>query len=143
MDFIATLPVLQIHVTAVFITLAVVIAADVHGLLWILGKKQTLPLKRMEFFHRAAWLGLIVIITAGFLMFISYSEYLLSLPAFKFKMLFVAMLLVNAFVIGKHLMIATKEPFASLSSKEKMTLIISGAVSTCGWIGAFVCAQLL
>ncbi len=143
MEFLQTLPLLQIHITAVFTTLTLVVAADSHGLLWILGKMQTLPEKRMRFFHYATWIGLVVIISAGASMFITYPEYLLSLTAFKFKMLFVAFLLVNAFFIGKHLHIATSQPFASLPFKEKRILLISGLVSTAGWIGAYTCAQFL
>jgi hypothetical protein len=143
MDFINNLPLLQIHVSAVFVTLAVVVIADIHGLLWVLGKMTTLPHKRMEFFHRATWLGLITIISAGFFMFIHQSSYLLSLPAFQLKMFFVLCLAINAFVIGKHLMIATVRPFASLSLKEKTPLLISGAVSTTCWVGAYIAAGLL
>lgn len=143
MDIVASLPLLQIHVTAVFATLALVIYSDVHGLLWISGKKETLPKKRMELLHRAVWIGLIVIISAGFSMFISYPEYLLSLPAFQLKLTFIFFLLLNAFVIGKHLTVSYTRSFASLPKKEKFALLLSGAVSTIGWIGAFTCAQFL
>jgi hypothetical protein len=123
MDFINNLPIQQIHVLTVFVTLAIVVMADIHGLLWILGKRQTLPRKRMGFFHRGAWAGVLVIILTGILMFVNESAELLSLPAFQLKMFFVLCLFVNAFFIGKHLMIAT--------------------VSTICWIGAFVTAQML
>lgn len=143
MEFIYTLPLLQIHITAVFATFALVILSDTHGLLWILGKLKTLPKKRMEFFHIAVWFGLVTIVTAGFLMFISYPGYLLSLPAFRLKMLFVFFLLVNAFVIGKHLHTATSTAFKDVPKKEQLFLLISGAISTIGWIGAYTCAQFL
>lgn len=143
MDFISNLPLLQIHLTAVFATLLLVVVADVHGLLWILGFIKTLPHKRMRFFHIAAWLGLSIIILAGFFMFLNESSYLLAKTAFKLKMFFVACLVINAFVIGSHLMIATVRPFASLTLKEKMPLLISGAVSTTCWIGAFISAKFL
>jgi hypothetical protein len=143
MDIIASLPLLQIHLTAVFTTLALVIISDLHGLLWVLGKMETLPKKRMELFHRAVWVGLITVMTAGFSMFIFSPEYLLSLPAFQFKVIFILMLIINAFFIGKHLQVAHDRAFASLTSKEKATLLVSGAVSTLGWIGAYTCAQFL
>jgi hypothetical protein len=143
MDFIASLPLLQIHLTAVFTTLAIVVVADAHGLLWILGKLQTLPQKKMELLHKATWVGLITIMIAGVSMFIGYPEYLLSLPAFRFKLLFIAALLVNAFFIGKHLTASSEAPFASLSPKQRSALLTSGAVSSASWIGAFVSAQFL
>ncbi len=143
MDFISNLPLLQIHLSAVFATLLLVVVADIHGLLWILGKMQTLPHKRMRFFHTAAWIGLSIIILAGIFMFLNESSYMLAKTAFKLKMFFVLCLIVNAFVIGSHLMIATIKPFASLSFKEKLPLLISGAVSTTCWIGAFISAKFL
>lgn len=143
MSFITSLPLLQIHIVAVMSTLIVVTIADLHGLLWILGKKQTVPHTRMHFFHYAVWTGLSVIILSGFFMFSSYSAYLLSLTAFKLKMVFVAFLLLNAVFIGKHLTVATMKPFQTLPKKEKMLLLISGGVSTMGWIGALICAQFI
>jgi len=143
MEFIQTLPLLTIHVTAVFATLAVVVIADIHGLLWILGKMSTLPHQRMRLLHGATWIGLLTIITAGASMFITYPEYLLSLTAFKLKMLFVAGLLINAFFIGAHMKLATTTPFASLAGREKRILLVSGFISTAGWIGAYICAQFL
>lgn len=143
MDLIASLPLLQIHITAVFATLAIVVVADTHGLLWIFGKLKTLSLQKMQLLHRATWIGLITIMLAGGSMFLGYSEYLLSLPAFRFKLFFIAALLVNAFFIGKHLTVATTATFASLPLKEKRALLISGAVSASSWIGAFISAQFL
>jgi hypothetical protein len=143
MDFIATLPLLQIHVSAVFVTLGLVVLADIHGLLWVLGKMERLPHSRMVFFHRATWFGLILIISAGFFMFIDQSSYLLTLPAFKLKLFFVACLIINAFVIGAHMMVATTRAFSSLSTREKMPLFISGGVSSISWIGAFIAAGFL
>lgn len=143
MDIIAALPLLQIHIVAVFATLVLVITSDMHGLLWVLGKIKTLPKKRMGFFHRAVWVGLVCTIAAGFSMFISYPEYLLSLPAFRLKVFFILMLVTNAFFIGKHLTVATEKTFASLTTKERMVLLISGAISIFGWIGAYTCAQFL
>ena len=143
MEFIYTLPLLQIHLTAIFFTLAVVVTADGHGLLWILGLLKSLPHKRMEILHILAWIGLVTIMLAGATMFSTYSEYLLTLPAFQLKMLFVAFLVLNAFFIGKHLKIATVRPFAELSFQERLPLLISGAVSTTGWIGAYICAQFI
>jgi len=143
MDILYSLPLLQIHVTAVFTTLALVIISDLHGVLWMRGILKKLPERRMALLHKAVWTGLLFTISAGFIMFTSYPGYLLSLPAFQCKLLFIAFLLINAFVIGKHLRLAITEEFKSLPQKEKMLLIVSGIVSTIGWIGAYTCAQFL
>lgn len=143
MDILYTLPLLQIHITAVFATLALVIISDLHGALWMYGKFATLPEKRMELLHKAVWASLIITMSAGFVMFTSYPAYLLSLPAFQLKLLFIAFLLINAFVIGKHVKLATTHTFKELPRKEKVILIVSGLVSTSGWVGAYTCAQFL
>jgi len=143
MDVLSSLPLLQIHLTAVFTTLVLVVISDLHALLWIIGKMETLPYKRMQLFHRAVWVGLAFIISAGVSMFLSYPEYLLSLPAFQLKAIFILFLLINAFFIGKHLRSASERTFSALPRKEKVMLLVSGFVSTLGWIGAYTCAQFL
>jgi len=143
MEFFQTIPWLTVHISAVTITIALVIMADTHGLLWLLGKMKTLPERRMRFFHAATWVGLVTTMTAGAIMFSSYPEYLLSLTAFKFKMLFVAALCINAFLIGKHMKVTFATPFSEVPDSEKRALLISGAVSTSCWIGAYWMAQLL
>lgn len=143
MDLLSSLPLLQIHLTAVFTTLVLVIISDIHALLWVTGKMKTLPYTRMRLFHRAVWVGLAFVISAGVSMFLSYPGYLLSLPAFQLKAIFILFLLINAFFIGKHLRIATERPFFELEKKQKIVLLISGLISLAGWIGAYTCAQFL
>jgi hypothetical protein len=138
-----SLPLLQIHLTAIFTTLAIVVVADAHGLLWLTGKIEKLPARRMYVLHTLTWIGVICIASAGISMFAGAFEYYLSLPAFRFKMLFIFGLVLNAFFIGKHIPIATTTAFKTLSKKEKTVLLISGAVSTFGWLGAYTCAQFL
>lgn len=143
LDVILALPLLELHIAAVFSTLALVIIADIHGLLWVLGRLHTLPLQRMILLHRLVSAGLIITIIAGALMFVGYAPYLVTLWAFRIKMLFVLMLVVNAFVIKKHLHIAAQHPFADLPHTTKITLVASGIVSSAGWVGALIAAQFL
>ncbi len=143
MDFIFSLPLLPIHVFSVTLTLLLVIIADAHGALWLFGKMHTLPQKRMSYLHTAIWIGLIITIIAGALMFSTYPAYLLSLTAFRLKILFIVMLVVNAIFIGKHMRLAQEQPFSSLSKNEKLILIVSGIISTTGWIGAYTAAKFL
>ncbi len=143
MDIIASLPLLQIHITAVFITLVIVAVADLHGLLWLMGTVRLLPARRMVILHRATWTGLLVIMFAGIAMFSFSPEYLLTLWSFRFKLVFITGLFINAFFIGKHIHLASERPFAELTGPEKGELLLSASVSSVGWIGAFVCAQFL
>lgn len=76
-------------------------------------------------------------------MFLTYQDYLLTVPVFYVKMGFVATLIVNAFFIGRMMHIASTQPFASLSRNKQVPLLISGVVSVVCWIGAIVSATLL
>lgn len=131
------------HVGAVFATLALVVIADLHGLWWLLGKHDTLPSERIRFLHKAIFVGLGLTILAGAMLFSYATDYYLSLIAFRFKLLFVFALGINAFLIGKHMELTFSNRFVDLSSEQKRALLISGAVSTLSWIGAFTAAQFL
>ncbi len=77
-------------------------------------------------------------VVTGFTMFSRDSEYLLSNPLFLVKMVFVTALVVNSFLIGSHIKVASEKPFAALSSGEKTKLIVSGIVSGVCWVGAML-----
>lgn len=117
--------------------------ADHQGLSWIRGKRETLDLKRVTLYHRLIWVGLVGMITTGGIMAWPLSSYLVTVPAFLLKMAFVVTLFINGLVIGHLVKVATERSFASLSWRERLPLLVSGAVSTTAWIGAFVAARLL
>jgi len=144
MEFIANLPLLQIHLFAVFTTIGLVIVADLHGLAWILGKIETSPKQRMMRLHQLVWVGLITIGFSGLMMFLLfYHEYLVSVTAFWIKMGFVLALFINAAVIGRLAKTSYTNKFSELSSKERLPLLISGCISAVAWIGAFTTAKFL
>ncbi|MDA8596835.1 hypothetical protein N9L26_00680 [Candidatus Pacebacteria bacterium] len=135
--------ILSLHIAAVVITLATVVIADSYGLLWLSGKKDTLDERRLALFHRLVWVGLGITAVAGALMFVQYPGYLLSSAGFQVKLFFILALSINALLIGKHLKLATEQPFATLPTREKVTLILSGLVSTTAWVGALIAAQFI
>ena len=143
LELLASLPLSDIHVLFVFVTLALVVTADGHGFLWLIGKLEVLPRPRMELLHKLIWGGLSVIITTGAIMFLFYQDYLVTVTAFWIKMGFVLALLINAFFIGKLAHKSYSRPFVLLTHDERIPLIISGAVSTVAWVGAFTAAQFL
>jgi len=145
MEFIESLysVALPVHIGAVFTTLAIVLSSDIYGVLWIFGKKETLQRVVIHRLHTVVWIGLFLIIGSGLLLFLPYQEYLLSDFAFRLKMLFVAFLFINAFVINTHMNIASTRSFNSLSVRERGTLLVSGSVSAAGWIGSFIAAQFI
>ena len=134
---------LIVHLTTVFLLGATVIGTDMLGLAWLLGKVATLPFRVMRTLHRMVWTGLILMLLSGGTMFLSYREYLLSVPAFYIKITFVITLIVNAFFIGKQMGIASTRSFSSLTRAERLPLLISGAVSTVAWIGTISAALML
>ena len=127
---------LSLHLTSLAFVIYNVILADHLGFTWIRGKSQTLPEDKIKKYHKRVWIGLILMIVTGFTMFWPMREFLLSRPQFYVKMLFVAGLLINSFAIGKLSLLPITRTFASLSTKEKVPLLISGAVSTLCWLGA-------
>ena len=135
--------VLPIHATAFFVTIAAVIVADLHALLWIFGGITLLPKWRMEKLHQFVSFGLLVLITSGLILFLPVRYFLLYETAFQIKMLFVSALLVNSLFIHKHLGVASARMFTELSNTERFKLLSSGAVSTLCWAGTFVAAQFL
>lgn len=133
--------VLPIHIGAFFLTIAGVIAADIYGLRWISGHKQTLNEKTLHRLHLYVAHGLVAAITSGAIMFYPVADYLLTDPAFQLKMFLVLALVVNSFVIGKHMLLASSTPFKTLPNKTKITLVASGLVSSSAWIGTYIVAK--
>lgn len=134
---------LPVHIGAFFVTIAAVVIADLHAALWVLGKIEVLPKKRMRALHLFVGYGLLVSILSGFIMFLPLQDYLLSHLPFWIKLGFVGALVINSFVISTHMNVAASRSFKSLERKERTILLISGIVSTISWIGAFTAAQFL
>lgn len=107
------------------------------------GKTGTLEESKVMKYHHRILAGLILMIITGTLLFWPAKDYLLTRPQFWVKMAFVLGLIINSFVIGSLSKIALTRTFASLSTKEKLPMLISGSVSTLCWLGAFVGAFFL
>jgi len=135
--------ILPVHIGSFIITITSVIIADIHALLWVIGKLQTLSHRRMITLHNIVSIGLFVSITSGIIMFWPLREYLLTVTAFWVKMIFVVALVINSFIIARHVNIPTTRTFVSLTKNEQRPLIVSGLVSTVSWIGAFTSALFL
>lgn len=82
-------------------------------------------------------------IITGAILFWPMREYLLQDFVFGIKMFFVAVLIVNGFFIGKLMNVAIEKPYSTLSNRERFPLMLSGAASTTGWLGAFIAANFL
>lgn len=131
---------LTLHLLAAIFSFGVIWKADKEALSWVLGKKAVLNAHRLHYFHLLTWFGLGALIVTG--TFLSYPMlgYLLSQKLFIMKLLFVVILLLNALLIGRLMEIPTTRAFASVSWKERMPLLLSGATSGISWFGALVLA---
>ncbi len=127
-----------LHVVAIIVTGLCVLYSDEQGFEWMVGKKQTLDAAKVELLHIVVSVGLALIILTGGLRAIPALSYYLAQPAFIAKMVFVLALIINGFFIGKLSHMATTRTFASMSSRERIPLFISGGVSVLGWAGALL-----
>lgn len=135
--------ILTFHIGTFVVTLGAVLWADHYAFLWIRGTRETLDQKTMTRLHTLVWVCLFGMILSGALLFYPYKDLLVTLLAFRFKMLCVLLLLMNSFAIHTLLPLAIQKPFRELTQKEKIMLTLSGLISTSAWIGAFVFANML
>jgi hypothetical protein len=138
-----SIPIIYVHLGVFALLIPLILFADHEGLEWLRGKKETLNPKVIGAVHNLVWAGLIVMILSGLMLAWPLREALVVNVAFYAKVLFVLLLVVNSFFIGKFMHLATEKPFASLTSNERLPLILSGALSGIGWFGAFVSALLM
>lgn len=128
----------EVHLAILAITAIAILWANHEGLWYMLGKKQTLDATRMDRLHKAVFAGFWGMVITGAIMVWPGFSYYSADPAFQLKMVFVLMVLLNGFFIGTVMHTATHTPFAQLTSTQKTKLLLSGAASATGWIGAFI-----
>jgi len=58
-------------------------------------------------------------------------------------MLFVLILIINAFFIGRHMHLSFEKRFKELTTTEKQSLMFSGILSTVCWISVFILGKML
>lgn len=122
---------------AVFTILAIfILYSDHQGYLYFRGKKETLSPTFLKWSHRIVWVGLVLMIITGAALLIPTWQFRLQEPVFYLKMGFVLVLLMNAFSIGKFSELSTLRPYRELTTDEQRTLMVSGALSVMGWVGA-------
>jgi hypothetical protein len=134
---------LPLHLLSLLYVAWNIFHADHMGFTWMRGKVKVLDEAKVHTYHIRSWIGLVLMIVTGFLLFWPMREFLLTRPQFYAKMAFVVTLVCNGFLIGNLQKKATTRTFASLSAEEKIPLFLSGAVSTLSWCGAAVMAFFL
>lgn len=124
------------HGSIFMVTAAIILYSDHKGFNYFKGKEKLLTEKFVKWSHLLVWIGLILMIATGVMLTIPAWEYRLSQPEFYIKMSFVLVLIMNAVAIGKLSKQASVKSFDELESEDKKTLLVSGALSAMGWIGA-------
>jgi hypothetical protein len=127
---------LTLHLISLAFVFVVIVCADTQAFSWMSGRKETLDAERLHVYHGLMWLGLALMIGTGLMLFWPAREYLIGNPVFLAKMAFVVVLIGNGFIIGNLMEIAKTRPYKSLTSREKIPIFLSGAVSTIAWISA-------
>lgn len=125
-----------LHLFFLAISAVFVLAADAHAFAYLRGTPPLLPGRSMGLISAGVWTGIIGLAASGAVMFWPDREYYLAEPAFLVKMAFVAALIVNGLAVIAVTKRAASVPFASLPPAWKAAMILSGGVSSAGWIGA-------
>lgn len=137
------IPILPFHLLSLVFVAWNMFSADKLVFAWFRGALQTVDADRIRTYHNRMWIGLLLMIITGMLLFLPQRETLLQTPAFFVKMFFVGLLVINGFVIGELSRVVSKKPYSSLTKKEKIPLLLSGGVSLVGWLGAVILAFFL
>ncbi|HUO56150.1 MAG TPA: hypothetical protein VMU27_01810 [Candidatus Paceibacterota bacterium] len=132
-----------IHIGSLCVAVFGIFLADKSAFAWLRGKKETLSARDIFIAHWIVAAGLCGLILSGLYLFWPLRTYLIGQPLFWLKIGFVLALIINSFYIDQLMHLALTRPYSALSKRERMTLIISGMVSTLCWIGAFLAALIL
>jgi len=125
-----------LHLIALALTAIVILYADHEGFQYFRGKKATLSRKFITLSHRLIWTGFVTMIVSGVFLVLPEWEYRLQEPVFYVKMGLVLILFMNALTIQKLSHVAVDRRFDELSVDVQKTLVLSGALSGIGWVGA-------
>jgi hypothetical protein len=132
-----------LHIGSLVFAVTGILLADHSAFNWISGRNPTLDRAKLLKYHYWVLSGLSLMIITGLTLFWPERDYLLQNPAFYVKMFFVVSIILNSFFIGKLMNTAVVKTYAELGFRERLPLMVSGAVSAVGWLGAFVSAFFL
>ena len=132
-----------IHLTSLAVAAIGILVADSVGFSWIRGKAARLSPATLHRLHDSISYALTGLILSGLYLFWPMRAYLLGQPLFLLKMGFIAVLVVNSLLIDRLMLVATKVPFAAVSTKGKALFFLSGALSAACWLGAGISALVV
>lgn len=135
--------VFYIHIACLCVAGVGIAVADHAAFQWLTHKRDVVGKRELVFSHWTVAAGLSGLVLSGLYMFWPMRDYLLGQPLFWLKMAFVAALIVNSFFIEYLMHTASHTPWKHLSFGERVPFIVSGAISTLSWLGAFLVAITL
>lgn len=130
--------ILTLHLVLLIITAPAILYADHMGFQYMTGRILTVNAKKVAWVHWTVSLGLLLLVITGILVTIPLWAIMLKNPLFYAKLALVVTLTINGFFINTLMKKATTTAYVNLSDSEKKFLIVSGAVSACGWIATIV-----
>jgi hypothetical protein len=134
---------LPFHLLSLGFVVGVSAIADKDALAWVRGARATLDRTTLRSYHAMMWIGLVALTVTGLWMLIPTQISLLSNLLFDIKLLFVAILYINAVLIGRLMDHAVTKPFRAVPAAEKRALVASGAISAVSWGCAAVIAFVM
>src|SRR5581483_848959 len=133
--------VFYLHTSSLCLAGLGVLMADKDAFAWLMHKRDHIHRAQVVRAHWVVSAGLAGLVLTGLYMFWPMRGSLLTAPLFWIKMAFVGALIINSFFIEVLMHTPTHKRWRDLPPWERVPFIISGAVSTVSWIGAF-CAAL-
>lgn len=133
---------LSLHVDLILIALAAVLITDACGLFYLFGWR-----KRMNGICLRIKHGLIASMCAatvgtGILLILKNPE-VMAQKIFWLKMVFVAALCVNGWLIGRKIPLLTSGPFQALTRGSRWTLVLGSMMSFLFWIGTAILGLMI
>jgi hypothetical protein len=132
--------VFYIHIASLCVAALGILIGDHAAWQWLMHKRDVVGKRELTVSHWTVTLGLAGLMLSGLYLFWPMRNYLLGEPLFVLKMVFVAALVINSFFIEYLMHTASHTPWRALSMGERVPFILSGAVSTLSWVGAFLVA---
>lgn len=129
-----------VHIGSLCLAGLGIVVADHAAFQWLTHKRDVVTKRELTFSHWTVATGLSGLVLSGLFLFWPMRDYLLTQPLFWLKMAFVAALIVNSFFIEYLMHTASHTPWRKLSFGERAPFILSGAISTLSWLGAFLVA---
>lgn len=135
--------VFYLHIAFLCVAGLGILIADHAAFQWLTHKRDVVGRRELFLSHWVVSVGLAGLILSGLYLFWPMRDFLLGSPLFWLKIAFVAALTINSFVIDYLMHTASHTPWRHLSFGQRVPFIVSGAVSTLSWLGAFGVALLL